>query len=304
MKKNLLLVFTLIALATSSFAQSRLIHYWNFNNYTLDQYTDTIRGIKANYSILDTNKAQILYAKQAGTSAVYSTHLDAYAPPAAELDTFNAQFGDTAGNALRVRNPSDSMQLMFYMPTTHYKNIVLKYGSERSNNGQLEQAFDYSVDSGITWKTVGLSIMSDSPTAALFKLTTVSFSDTTVNNNSKFVFRIKFNGNNTGTSGNNRFDNVTLKGDSIIVSTSVANINAENEVSVYPNPTSSNIHIGGNNLANSTISLYDVTGKKLEEKVASTNEEIISLDNYASGIYFVKITNNNGSSSNYRVIKQ
>ena len=225
MRKNLFLLITTLVITTVTInalnAQGTLIHYWHFNNsgYLGAMHTypvDTIHSIAADYSIHDTSKARILYSEVPGTSSVYSTFIDTVNADA--TDTVNARMSTASGYAIRARNPSDSMQLLFYIPTVHYNNILLSYGSESSStsHGQLRQNFDYSVDSGLTWRASGLSMTSDSAWL-IFHRTSISFTtDTMVNNNSKLVFRIKFTGNNTGTSGNNRFDNITVDGDSII----------------------------------------------------------------------------------------
>src|ERR1700748_1321425 len=122
MKKHAQILFLAIAImiaGTSANGQT-LIHYWNFNSFTGVEYTDTIHGIAADYSVLDTAKAKIFYAEMPGVSASYSTYVDFYPTIPSDSDNVNLQHGDTAGNSLRPRNPSDSMYLLFYIPTTHF----------------------------------------------------------------------------------------------------------------------------------------------------------------------------------------
>ncbi len=221
MKKHLpacLLLCVLLLSMNAANAQSKLIHYWNFNTASFAYYTDTIHGIPADYSTIDVNKAQILYKEVSGTSASYSTYIDTVYAQVTDCDTINARMGATPGIGIRARNPSDSMELYFYIPTNHYKNIVVKYATESSSvkSGQLHQMYAYSTDSGKTWKTTDLSTPSDSA-GIVYGLATINFgSDTTVNDNPGLVFKITFVGNTTGTKGNNRFDNVTVEGDTIM----------------------------------------------------------------------------------------
>src|ERR1022692_2646620 len=68
-------------MATDAKAQSRLIHYWNFNNYTNNDTAgalgctyplvtpNRIRPIAADYSVIDTAKAKFAFAKQSGVSS-------------------------------------------------------------------------------------------------------------------------------------------------------------------------------------------------------------------------------------------
>jgi hypothetical protein len=58
---------------------------------------------------------------------------------------------------------------------------------------------------------------------------------------------------------------------------------------VYPNPTSSFLHIS----PNGTVRLYDITGKLLLEKYFSEKNNILNLTTFSSGIYFLSIQTNN-----------
>ncbi len=195
--------------------QTSLIHFWHFNNLLTAYHNPGIPSIKADFSAIDTNKAAIVYLLEPGTSTAYAGYIDNVAG-----SHTNARLGVDSGQALRVRNPSDSMELRFYIPTTNYKNITLNYVVESSSttSGQLAELFDYSIDSGTTWKTTGLNMTIDSITQPQFQgtnwgLISINFgADTNVNNNPRLVFRIKFGGNTSKTSGNNRFDNVTVEG--------------------------------------------------------------------------------------------
>ncbi len=196
-----------------------LLHYWNFNKLLAVYHNPGIPSLKADYSLLDTNAAHIDYTLEPGTSNTYLGYIDNVAG-----DTTNARNADAGGQALRVRNPSDSMELRMAIPTTGYKKIVLKYALESSSitSGQLAEHFDYSPDGGTTWSSAGLVVNGEDVdtldvTQTQFQgtswgLVTVAFSDPSTSNNPHLVFRIKFSGNTSKTSGNNRFDNVTVEG--------------------------------------------------------------------------------------------
>lgn len=218
--KVIAIVCVMMMAYTGSRAQSILMHYWHFNTLSGSSYTDTIHGIPADYTTIDTAKVKILYAKMPGTSTAYISYIDNYATGTADHDTVNIRMGVVAGNALRTRNPSDSMQLLMYIPSTNYSHILLQYAGENSSvaSGMLHQLYDYSVDSGATWRTSGLSVTSDSAWLVFHRATISMATDSMTRNNRKLVFRIRFSPNNTGTSGNNRFDNVTVEGDTITAS--------------------------------------------------------------------------------------
>jgi len=102
--------------------------------------------------------------------------------------------------------------------TRKYQNIVIKYETQTSSlaSGQLQQLFSYSLDSALT-------LLRQIYLLAMFLLVwpgdwfTLDLSSIpAVNNTGKLVLKILFAGQNTGTSGNNRFDNITVEGDTII----------------------------------------------------------------------------------------
>ncbi len=284
-----LLVASICLCNFSANAQSHLIHYWHFNSYTAVQHTDTIHGIMADYSTLDVTKVQILYAKKSGTSSAYSTYIDSIVVAPTDYDTINARLGQPDGTALRVRNPSDSMRLLFYIPTTNYKNIVLNYATQSSSvtKGQLHQVFDYSIDSGATWRTSGLSISSDSAWL-VYKRSTVSLStDLQANNNPKLVFRITFNGNDTGVKGNNRFDNVTVEGDTLS-SVSINQMeNRQTNVIAYPNPANDHLNFDISYGQTAEITLINLQGKILLNSVINDKQRSLDISQLSPGIYFI-----------------
>ncbi|MEI6506844.1 MAG: T9SS type A sorting domain-containing protein [Bacteroidota bacterium] len=223
MKKVLRLSIVCLILnvvSINTFAQQSLIYYWHFNNLvnftTVQVSPSTFPVIRPNYTTLDSTKAFIKYAPLTGTVGNQLTFYDNTSPG----DILNARFGTPAGLGLRPRNPSDSMQLMFYIPSTSYKNITIKYETQKSSagNGGATDSMDYSVDSGVTWVNSGISplVASNGTGAWSTSVLYAAISDPLAFNNSKLVFRIRFNApGNTGTSGNVRVDNVTVEGDSI-----------------------------------------------------------------------------------------
>ncbi|MGH1387520.1 sialate O-acetylesterase [Kordia sp.] len=65
-----------------------------------------------------------------------------------------------------------------------------------------------------------------------------------------------------------------------------------NDFSMYPNPATEIVTIEWESPCNSTILIYDVTGKKVYDKKNHTNQQIkIDVSNLSSGQYFVKVIN-------------
>src|SRR5258708_1902334 len=185
----------------------------------------------ADYSALDKSKARVTYFLLPGTSLTASKR---YIDPVAGVDSINARFsivptGTGGNNALRLRNPLDSMELRIFAPTTGFTGIVFKYALQSSSNtnGDSTDWFDYSIDGGVTWKSglaSGMKVngrVSDTVSTLWntyqgdvnWGLVTVDLSaDKSVENNPNFVFRIRFLAGANHQSGNNRLDNMTFEG--------------------------------------------------------------------------------------------
>ena len=67
-----------------------------------------------------------------------------------------------------------------------------------------------------------------------------------------------------------------------------------NDLSIFPNPTSSFLSIQSNNLI-SPISIYDITGKLVLQNRGNSNEIILDISNLNSGLYFIKSSSQNSS---------
>ena len=77
------------------------------------------------------------------------------------------------------------------------------------------------------------------------------------------------------------------------VSTGIENI--ENNISVYPNPTTDVINININNSDNIyNAQIINITGKLIFSEIINNNT-VVSIKNQPSGVYFVKITTNNNT---------
>ncbi len=293
----------------------KLIHYWNFNNINTGTAGATVANsfkdwaVEADYSSLDTAKAKIYYRTYPGTSDAYMTYWDAVTG-----DTTNQRMNAIAGNGMRTRNPSDSMQVLFYIPTSHYKNIKISYACQKSSvaSGAYQQNYSYSIDGGQNWKTTGLSKTSDSTAGIAYTRMGVNFTtaDTMAYNNPNLVFRIRFAvdptgtiGNPAGSSGNNRFDNFAVEGDTTTVSplTDHTGIfettNSISEVYLYPNPSTNNITISTNSSEIKTIVIMNIAGQELYNLKQEGKDITVDVSNFRSGIYFVNVIEGN---KNYR----
>jgi len=180
------------------------LHYWNFNNLP----AGTLTSVNADSSLISTSTATITYS---GTGAGY---MDQYA----STTTLNAQNADISGLGLRFRNPCDTRNVIVTAPTTGYKNVIMKFATARSSTaGASVQNYSYSLD-GINFITTGLATTSFNPNIdPIYDIITLDFSSITgANNNPNFVVKINFGGTEaSGTSGNNRIDNLTFQANHI-----------------------------------------------------------------------------------------
>src|ERR1035437_4278913 len=121
MKKNLLfLAIALLIISTQLSAQSVLIQYWNFNSFTLtgnaaaDVVANPISPLTTDLSVAQANSGSLSYTVFGVNSpSTYMTFWDCNTPLSTDL-TFpvNQRNGAVYGNGLRLRNPSDAMQLV------------------------------------------------------------------------------------------------------------------------------------------------------------------------------------------------
>lgn len=177
----------------------KVIDYWHFNNLPQDE---TLTSINADSTL--TGNAVITYE---GTGAGY---MDASDP--GEGTDINTHYNQPAGTALRARNPSDTKYLLIKTPTTGYKDIKLAYAATRTAKGAEYQRLYYTTD-GTTWILKQDSIQPPEP-ETIFNLENFDFTaDKNVNNNPLFAIKILFFGSQaSGSSGNDRFDNITVSG--------------------------------------------------------------------------------------------
>jgi len=303
-----------VGLIISAQAAPKVIHYWHFNTLTTAYHNPGIPSIKANISTIDTNKAVIAYKLVAGASSTYLGYVD----NVAGTDT-NNRFGitatGTANNGFRMRNPSDSAYLQLYIPTKGYKNILLSYVLESSSttSGQLTQNFDYSTDSGTTWKTSGLNITTLDVSQTKFQgtnwgLVSINFNLDTANtnNNNRLVFRIKFAGNTSLTSGNNRFDNIVVEGDSVASGTSgvgVSSIPTKEACIVYPNPVHDQLNILSG-AGNKMIRIMNSNGQLVRLLQTSDAKLQVNCADLATGSYFLIINQDQVASQAFSFIKE
>lgn len=196
-KKKLLRLFLFMG-STFTWGQTQQIHYWNFNALP----SGTLTTVAPDASLIPTG-TQITYP---GTGAGYMDNVAGSA--------LNAQNGDAAGLGLRPRNPSNTRALLVTAPTTGYQNIIIKFATTRTTQGASSQNYSYTLN-GTDFITTGLAVTTYAPqTEPTYEVVTLDFSGIAgAANNPDFALKIEFGGSTAaGSSGNNRFDNLTITG--------------------------------------------------------------------------------------------
>jgi hypothetical protein len=167
-----------------------LIHYWSFNTESL---APTFTNGRGNLTILPAEGTEVLF----GTGA--------------DFNALNQVGEDPAGSHLRINHPLGAT-VQLDLPTTGFAEPMLHYESRRSGQGAGEQQISYALDgeSFTDWPHP-VTVHNDAPNLYAFDFSTISGAE----DNPLFTVRITFLQGAGGVEGNNRFDNITLRGQPI-----------------------------------------------------------------------------------------
>jgi len=80
-------------------------------------------------------------------------------------------------------------------------------------------------------------------------------------------------------------------------------INTQQELSVYPNPTSEELHID-NTRFSTAYRIYSITGTIVQHGVLKTNNNAITLSDLRTGIYLLTLTDSEGKRMITKFVKQ
>lgn len=247
-----------------------LIYYWHFNTLETPQDVTTILP---DYKLLPLENPRLIYTGSGPRD------IDAF-DTGSDLNLYQNQL---AGKAARIRNPSQGRTLVFDLPSTGYKDLVFDYAVQRSGQGMLEHVISYSLD-GVSFTQTNLNPTSFT-IAENYEIKQLNFSSIAgANNNPNFKVRISFNGNTTATNGNNRIDNIALKG----VQMTLSNINQEAIVlQAYPNPTQDILQLVSNQELEE-VSIYDFKGAKVKHiTLDRTTSAKIDCSDLSGGVYIL-----------------
>lgn len=81
----------------------------------------------------------------------------------------------------------------------------------------------------------------------------------------------------------------------------IKNITSKNRITLYPNPVTDLLYVS-TDIQNISVSMFDVMGHTVFQRTSPSGEMSIDTHQLANGIYFVRLTNDDGYISNHRVI--
>lgn len=333
MKTKIYYLILAVALAFSANqvnAQAKLIQFWDFNK-TLpsggaggDSLGNVTNPLKTSYTApsIAPDSGHIIYSRPQtmynpttvdGILDNGSTGSFIYDYSSSSYSYFSSSDSAGGNNFVRTRNPSDSSEMYFYIPTTGYKNISFEFAlSASSSKGPNYGVFSYSTNGGGTWKKL-TTVMDTFNISGTYRPDTLQLqnpvtsvsgwypvqmnftSDTSVNNKAGFVIRMLLAGPNSHeqTSGNARFDNFAVWGDTIghigagINELSTAKASGYN---VYPNPAGDFVNVLSDHYTgDKVITLYNVVGQTVSVTENHDLQTTINISSLNSGVYFVEI---------------
>ncbi len=294
-----------------------IVDYWAFNTFNASYYTPNVPNLPADFTAPGTSQGYIQYVNFA--KAPKYSYIDDVAG-----DAVYAHLGAPAGNALRVRNPTDSMNLIFAIPTTGFQGISLSYALQSSSfTGPQVQHFAYNIGNGI-WTAQGITVngidsVKDSldvtqaqyqgPGNGQFGLVTIGFTSevqAAISNNPNFEFRIIFGDSATdGTSGNNRFDNFTVTATSATAGVDEP-VQVRSQLVLTPNPVMDYVSFQNPFITPVNVSVLNVLGQEVRtlNAISSTDVQINTSD-LSAGCYYIHVRDvNSGTEQVAKFIKQ
>ncbi len=76
------------------------------------------------------------------------------------------------------------------------------------------------------------------------------------------------------------------------------------QLAVYPNPFGSQLTVNSKQLTCATITITDILGRELFRQKSNLKSEIINLNSLTSGLYFLKVTDQNGITQIKKIVKE
>ena len=269
-----------------------LIHYWDFDN--IPNNVDFPTGLEISAGgILGGNS--IVGGAWLRYDGARWDRVNEPTPFNARTDPYDME----EDRALRLRNPSGDFLLR--MPTTGYKNVVVRYVVMRSGNGAVGQQIAYSTD-GASFRTDGL-VFSSLQIGLNYVLHELDFTGMEeVDDNPDFTLRITASGDGSepgNEDGNQRFNHITVDAGSLVTSVDDGVRELPDRVYLeqnYPNPfnPATQIRFSLPEPMPVTLEVFDVTGRHIETladrpMAAGSHTLTFNAEQLSSGIYLYRL---------------
>ena len=191
----------LLLLIGNTVAAQQLVHYWTFNDNSSVANLLTPRiSLVTGASITHITGGTSTIDAAGGTGQNFS------------VTNPNIRNADTSGTHLRFNTPIGG-ELVFALPTTGYKDPVVKFATRRSGSGAGLQYWAYTTDGTNYVPFDTISPVDNDPVLETLDFSAVTAAD----NNPSFKIKVSFAAGAGGTGGNNRFDNFTLDANTLPV---------------------------------------------------------------------------------------
>ncbi|MDD3876613.1 MAG: T9SS type A sorting domain-containing protein [Bacteroidales bacterium] len=221
--------------------------------------------------------------------------------------TSNGSLGspDKCAKVVGLDNGADSVCFIVKFKTTGYNNLKLysKQSGGGNNPGPRDFKVQYKLSGTSTWIdipngtvvcandwTTGVLNGIDLPAACFDQSSNVSVRWLQTSNTD-------INGGTVTAAGISKIDDIIVIGD---LMTGVNNLNNNDLLNVFPNPSSGDFHIENSGAIND-IKIFNVLGKCVYNN-EQVNEELINITGFEKGIYFVQFTKFDNSSSTVKLI--
>jgi len=179
---------------------------------------------------------------------------------------------------------------------TNHWPVTASWDNLQFNNNVRNGSFFTSINPGGWWDT-------GSP-SNLYKVDFKSTNQVTFTSNIS-VFNGFFNDNYAYINGSS--DTISVFwlafGDSTSFPTGINKTRAQEDIKIFPNPTSNYLTIQPTepNLKIGQIQLFDLSGKEQEIKLT---EDLVNLESISEGMYFMRLTLQNGQTVMKKIIKK
>jgi len=261
---------------------------WSFDD--LLSKPNTPKKISADYHLLDTVSEAVLYC-----DGTYQSSDFFCATSGTELDAFSGTIdGDPRpnpkeGKALAFANNSaNGKKVVFKFPTQGFFNLSVSMAVRRTATGFNEHQWEWSLD-GENYTFIE-NTSTCPATAGSFVLTALDLSGIDDLNDRKEVFlRLTVLGA-TGATGNNRLDNITLRGVSIHGNSINTEKKNSNKLFIAPNPNQGKFQIINYDFSDYYVQdfvIYNSFGQII--KTGKLDSSFIDISDHPNGIYYCKI---------------